>query len=380
MSTPAPQLQVVLGSSYSRDFQATDYFGNPRTGIYQGTDAIAGLIWPAGATQDSALAVTPTCSWIGGSSGATAGQWRYQLHIADTTGIGQAGWYKTLVKATRGTDADTLLETDLIILPAGGTLSAPAQSSVSNLPTASTLGLVSTLWCTDENIAVRCGPDFTPLMPDSQLLAWGSDGVFSSADPWTLTSASNNFGTQLPALWTLVSSTAAAGLVFTPSPVGFICWLRKPSNAFPAGGQLLAVAAVNGTSITLRRLGLGSNVGQAPAPAAGLTGVEFQIATFAPQIEETTYEINQRYNISTSLTLRTPNDLADIRPLRRLAVAMTLLDRYTDESRAGAGDYSHKAELIKAEIEMLQAKLNLRWGTGIGTIPQTSWFSTRIMR
>ena len=79
-------------------------------------------------------------------------------------------------------------------------------------------------------------------------------------------------------------------------------------------------------------------------------------------------------------SLRTPQDLYEIRPLRRVTVAMVVLDRYTDESRAGGGDYSHKVDLIEAEIEKLNAKLQLRWGTGIGTIPQTNWFSTRLVR
>lgn len=223
-----------------------------------------------------------------------------------------------------------------------------------------------TPWCTDEDIAVRCGPDFTVLLPNSQILAEASDGVFASGDRWAMTSATTNFETQLPASWGL-----------TPSRAGYVLWLKKPSANYQAGGQLLAIYSATGTSLALRRIGMADGAGQPPGPAAGLTGIGFQVATFAPQIDEITYAINQQFNIG--LPGRNPTDLADVRPLRRLCVAMVLLDRYSDESRASTGDYAAKTDSLKSEISDLRGQLTLRWGNRPSS-EATNIFSTRTQR
>jgi len=375
MPTANPQLVITQGATLQRPMQAVDYSGTPMTGIFQDTDVITGTIWPAGANPDALLPNPPTGAWIS----SAAGTWTFTLASTDTAAL-PPGSYRVFVGAVRGSVTATLLDSTVVILEAGATLSPGGISSATGLPDATALALVDILWCTDENIAVRCGPDFNPLMPDSQMMAWGNDGVFSPSDPWTLTSASNDFTTQLPALWTLTQVSTNIGLVTTPSVHGYVVWLRSPGSAFPAGGTLMAVAAVSDTSVTLRRLGLPANMGQPPSPSSGLTGVGFQIATFKPQIEEVTYDINQKWTIDSALTLRTATNLYDIRPLRRLTVAKVLLDRYTDESRAGTGDYSHKVELIKQEIDDLEAKVQLRWGTGLATAPQTRVFNMRIER
>ena len=204
------------------------------------------------------------------------------------------------------------------------------------------------------------------------MLAWGSDGVFSAADPWTLTSPSTDFTNQLQPIWTAADGSATA--------VGYVVWLRKPQSAFPAGGILMAVAAVNGTSITLRRLGMASGWGLAPAPAGGLTGVEFQVCTFYPQIEVACYETNLKYLIDATVPGRAPTSIKDFRVLRAATIAMVLVDRYSDEVRAGSGDYAHKIDLLKNELSDLRATLTVRWTTGVDSAPTTTRFSTRLVR
>ncbi len=48
-------------------------------------------------------------------------------------------------------------------------------------------------YATDEDIALRASADFSLLCPRDQKVAAGSDGAFSTSDPWTLTSASADF-------------------------------------------------------------------------------------------------------------------------------------------------------------------------------------------
>src|SRR5262245_5648288 len=123
------------------------------------------------------------------------------------------------------------------------------------------------VYATDEDIAVRAGGDFILLAPPWQQMAAGTDGVFASGAPWVLTSASVDF--------------QANGV--QPNQVVL---LSAPRTSFPGGGRLLAIDSVASGAITLRRLHKELNVGQPPAPAAGLTSVAFSVTTLDPQIEE----------------------------------------------------------------------------------------------
>jgi hypothetical protein len=369
------RLTVAQGALLSRTIQANTLGSQPVIGKYVGTDPINCLIWPAGATQDSSLAVVPIGSWVtdaGGDPqyGAALGQWVYTLTPSQSAAL-QPGTYKTSARVTHGTEVDDLLEGELTITGTGGSALPPSASLVSGA-SATMLALVPTLYCTDEHIVVRCLPDFTSLLPSSQMLAWGSDGIFQASDSWTLTSPSTNFAGQLQPIWTAADKT--------PSAVGYVVWLRKPQSAFPAGGILMAVAAVSGTSITLRRLGMPSGWGLAPAPSSGLAGVEFQVCTFYPQIESACYETNLKYLIDASVANRAPTSINDLRVLRATTIAMVLVDRYSDEVRAGSGDYAHKIDLLKNELSDLRASLTLRWTTGVDSTPTMTRFSTRLVR
>jgi hypothetical protein len=369
------RLTVAQGALLSRTLQANTLAMQPVIGKYVGTDTIHCLLWPAGASQDSALAVVPTGSWLtdaGGDPnyGANLGQWVYTVSPSQSAAL-EPGTYKTSAKATHGTEVDDLLEGELTITGTGGAALPPSASPVSGA-SATMLALVPTLYCTDEDVVKRCYSDFTGLLPDSMMLAWGSDGVFSASDPWTLTSPSTNFTNQLQPIW-----TAADG---TPTPIGYVVWLRKPQSAFPAGGILMAVAAVSGSSITLRRLNLPSGWGLAPSPARGLAGVEFQVCTFYPQIENASYETNLKYRIDATIQRRAPMSITDLRVLRAQTVAMVLLDRYSSETRDSGGDYAHKIDLLKNELSDLRATLTIRWLTGLDSAPQTGQFYTRLVR
>lgn len=344
-----PIMEVAAGRTYSQDFQAKDRQGYPRIGLFLDTDGLTGVIWPSGMGPEAAPGPVPTLGWLS----ATDGAWRLTLHPADTQALGPGRW-RVQVDATRGTDTDTLLEADLLIVGVGGTPGTPGPPGVAG-PTVDELGILPQLYCTDENIAVRCGPDFMPLCPAWQVLARGSDGKFLAADPWTLASGSNDFARQ--------------GV-----KVGNVCSLRR-------SGDLMAVSASTGGNLTLRRIGMPGGIGLAPSPAGGQVGLEFAVGTFAPQIEEASYDLNERYSLNRPCAGRSPATLADVRQLRRACVLMVLLDRYSDSSRSSTGDYAAKIDALTAELSGLEEKLAIRWqDNASGVTTTTSMFSARITR
>lgn len=220
---------------------------------------------------------------------------------------------------------------------------------------------LSTLYASDEDVAVRATGDFAILAPAWQKAAQGTDGAFAPGSPWTLVSESVDF--------------SAAGV-----HDGHVVQLRKPATAFKGAGELFAVARAAGGSLTLRRIGSAEGLGAAPAPASGLTGVEFLIATLDPQIDEASFELNRRFNIDPLLPGRTPADLRDLRELRQACVLSVLVQRYAAETRGGEGDFALKLQHTRTEHSEALARLELRWGSGPSDRSSSSYFSTRIVR
>ncbi len=220
---------------------------------------------------------------------------------------------------------------------------------------------LSTVYASDEDVAVRATGDFAVLAPAWQKAAQGADGAFAPGSPWTLVSESVDFAT--------------AGV-----RAGHVVQLRKPASVFKGAGELFAVARAQGRSLVLRRIGAGEGLGAPPAPASGLVGVEFLIATLDPQIDEASFDLNRRFNIDPALPGRTPSDLRDVRELRQACVLGVLAQRYAAETRGGEGDFALKLANARAELSEALARLELRWGSGPSDRSSSSYFSTRIVR
>jgi len=227
---------------------------------------------------------------------------------------------------------------------------------MSNLPEQTT-----PVFATDEDIAVRAGGDWYTLCPAWQQMAAGTDGFFSPGLPWVLTSTLVNF--------------AANGV--TPNQV---VSLSAPKSSFPGGGQLLAVDSVSGSSLTLRRLHKDLNVGQPPAPAAGLTGVAFTINTMDPQIEEASFDIKRRFGIDENIAYRSSTWVYDERDLRMATVLSVLLDRYMAETRTDRGDWSMKIGLVRSQLDQILDRVQVRWGPYGNSAEPSTVFSCKISR
>lgn len=219
---------------------------------------------------------------------------------------------------------------------------------------------LATTYALDEDVAVRTPDDYATLCPSSNRLAYGADGVFLIGAPWVLTSATINFE----------ANGVASGCVVA---------ISGGTPRYRGSGELLAIDSATAGVLVLRRLGLALAVGQPPG-VGGVTGVTFEVGTFAPQIEEQSFDLNRRYGIDPGFGGREPGDAYDLRELRRLCVLEVLYDRYTSANRTSTGDWKLKIDQIGMELAELRARTSLRWGPRGDSVPPVSPFGTRITR
>lgn len=208
----------------------------------------------------------------------------------------------------------------------------------------------SPLLATDEQLAIHCMGDFAVLCPQWQIFAYGQDGVFAADDPWTLTSASVDFQAQ---------GVAAQQVVV----------LTQPKTQFKGGGHLFAVDSATGNSISLRRVGWQPGQGQPPAPASGLSGVEFTIPSLSQQIDEASYRIKAQFAIDEDIYYRSSDWMYQgaedpYRCLRDAVVFTVLSDVYESQMRDQTenGDFARKAKRYKARLGESLEKARIRWG------------------
>jgi hypothetical protein len=214
-------------------------------------------------------------------------------------------------------------------------------------------------YATDEDVSLVAASDFVEICPRDQVLAAGTDGVFTVSDRWALRSATVDF--------------AAAGIA-----PGHLVQLLGPIPPFGTPGDVLAVASVTSGTVVLRRKGLGAGLGHPPAPAAGLTGVEFLVATLTPQIGSVSEELDRRFGIDASVPGRRPEDLAASGELREVTILEVLHRRYTDRAGEPDGVFGAKAERSRVELERATHRLVTRWACGGGSLADR--FRTRISR
>jgi len=229
------------------------------------------------------------------------------------------------------------------------------------------MSTLTTVYATDEDIAIRASADFPILCPKDQKLAAGSDGSFGASLPWTLASSSVDF--------------SACGL----SP-GNIILLTKPVASFKPPGDALVVVATAPFAVTLRRKGLRIGAGQPPTPPTALMGVEFAAVTLGPQIESASYDMNRRYGIDDLVPGRRVVDLYDPREIREATILSVLYQQYVAMSRetGDQGDtFGAKAALVKAELDDLLDRVVVRWGSQVAPTAaegSTNRFGTRLIR
>lgn len=200
------------------------------------------------------------------------------------------------------------------------------------------------LYADDEDMLIAASGDYAQLCPAGQTLAKGTDGAFGAAagGSWILSSASTNFETRAVA-------------------AGHVLQLITPYDSFETP-DFLIVSSVSGTTVTLRRPGLAAGVGQPPGPIAGLTNVEFRVATLQPQVETATYELNQLFVLDGS-SGRTFENLTDSRQAQHACIALVLADIYLAQSRSSENkdDYAAKAKTWRARYDQSVGSARLKF-------------------
>jgi hypothetical protein len=233
------------------------------------------------------------------------------------------------------------------------------------------MATLSTVYATDEDVAVRATGDYMVVCPEDQKVASGTDGVIDPAGPWQFTSATGNFTTR----------GLAPGHVIRLG--GGMADAKPVREVFGATGDLFIVDTVDtDTQLTLRRIRQPSGLGMPPGVAV-LSGIPFKVLTFAPQIEENSYDINKRFQVDPTLPFRSADSLFDIRELRQLAVLGTLKWAYFNAWRNSQQDaYLAKGKVARDDYCELRDRLVLHWtaSSGSGQQSPTTPFSTRLSR
>ena len=218
---------------------------------------------------------------------------------------------------------------------------------------------LTTVYATDEHVAIRGSGDYAILCPAWQTLARGSDAVLL-ADSWVLTSATVDLSSVL--LGNVVSLSRGV-----------------PSNVFKGEGELFGVDAATPGSLTLRRIGADAFVG-APPSHVDMTNVAFNVGTMAPQIEEAAYALNRKFGIDANIPGRTPVDMYDVRDLRAATVLLVLRNRYVAENRTGQGDFPLKIQALNQALDEVLDRLEVRWGQSGGEVVTSSIWTMRLTR
>ena len=228
------------------------------------------------------------------------------------------------------------------------------------------MNIISSVYATDEDIALRASADFSILCPKDQSLAWGTDGSFGSDDRWTLYSSTVDF--------------QANGLA-----AGHLVRLTQPVNVFKPPGDAFAVDSVAPGSVTLRRKGQLAGVGQPAGPPSGLDSVEFSVTTLGPQIARASYDLNRRFGIDDLIAGRRPCDLFDSKEVREAVVLIVLSRQYLELSRGAeekTDSFVAKSQWYKQELDDLLSRTVVHWAVqpGASTPQPSTRLSTRISR
>jgi hypothetical protein len=142
--------------------------------------------------------------------------------------------------------------------------------------------------------------------------------------------------------------------------------LLSGTTATARPNDQLAVQSVATNTVTLRRIGFAASVGE--PPTAGNNTVYVCYSAY-PQLEEASYDLNERLGLQEDVSGREPTDLHDLRQLRRACVFSVLSCLYWAQARQSADrmadDFAAKAKRADEILGQILARLALRWTAAV---------------
>lgn len=295
-------------------------------------DTLSMTVWLG---NDSPPLITLPGAWLN-SSATTTAEYRVSFAETDTEDL-DPGVYSARVMVTRGSVTASVFDGFLEIAQSPGPVISPTAPPT--FTPAAARPRLDTVYCTDEDIALRAPRDFKPLCPPWMLLAAAKDGAFTTTSRWTLSSASVDF--------------EAAGVM-----AGHVLMLDRVGIGAAGAPDLFAVESVSGGSVLLRRPGQLPGIGQPPGPVAGSNGMGFEVRTFASQIDDASFDLNSIFGITTGdLASVSPILLQRPRELRRLCVLSVLIQAYAAAWQEKSDDWAMKLELAQREWDDVRARL-----------------------
>lgn len=347
MSTPTATLSATVDADVSWSVQLVAADG--ATAVYSASDTLEANVSTG---QGAPVLFSPTAAW----SDATTGIITVSIARTQTASLAPGRYELTLYVSPVNTSLrilGLLASLDLVAVEdlTSGTAAVASPVAVTQ---GNARARLSTLYCNDEDIAKQAPSDYANICPKDQVKAYGKDGAFLDGSYWVLTSASVNFETL--------------GVVAND-----VIYLTAPKGAFGAAGtgSLFAIDSVSSGTVTLRRPGFYLGEGSPPTTAA-LSGVEFKVLTFRPQIDNASYAINKRFSIDDALAGHAAALLYDAQELLDYTVATVLQWAYCNADKGKQTDYDNKLKLYTGIMQSSLASLTLHWGAmQAGRAPQS---------
>jgi len=211
-------------------------------------------------------------------------------------------------------------------------------------------------YCSDENVAITATSDYALIVRGAKRRAYGIDGV-TTADPWVLSSASNDFVTQ---------GLAAGDVIQLPE--------RGKTKVGGSSGGLFAVAEVL-TATTIRLRTLGGTAGEDfPPHPANTSGLEFLVESAYAQIIEAARTIAMWLRTDPAAPETYPADVVTADDYRQLSIWLALASLYRGDWREADPNrdtWFKKSEKYQALAEgyfaALMRKIDATFGPSGGT-------------
>jgi hypothetical protein len=215
-------------------------------------------------------------------------------------------------------------------------------------------------FCTDEDIYSEVQDDYFRLLPDSHLLALGTDGIIAAASPWALTSASNDFAAQLVQPGDVFRlGGSATGNVLSPAALALGRMRGGPNYQDGDAGRAFAVDSVDAVDAHTVHLRIpGGVAGEGLPPVrADVSDIIFRCGTLRTQIQASSDRVRQDLDFDAASDIISPVDIRIATVYHVLSARYRARASFYGQSK---DDFSAKSAQYDAMYKQLRTDLYAR--------------------